>query len=125
MECADFRAGSRRRQPRVGHLGASADVSMPLEIYTPLASPVLISELRGSEAELREIQAELEARHPVGALYSPFAFSDKRQRRARQIYLVKLPSEVLHTLGLGRPGGSRWPADRLPASEGAGRQVRR
>ena len=57
---------------------------MPLLNYTPLADPVLISEVRASEKELRQVLEDLEAQYPNGRLYFPFGFSDKRELRAQQ-----------------------------------------
>lgn len=74
---------------------------MPLLNYTPLAGPVLISEVRAIGAKLHLIQAELAAEHPGGTLYFPFGFSDKRPLRAQQTYFVKMPRQVLGSLGLG------------------------
>lgn len=73
---------------------------MPLLNYTPMANPVLLSEVRAVDQELRQVQKELEDRHPGGALYFPFGFSDLRPLRAQQTYLVKMPVEVLDVLGL-------------------------
>lgn len=73
---------------------------MPLLNYTPLASPVLISEVRANEKALRQAQDDLEAKYPGGALYFPFGFSDKRPLRAQQTYFVKMPLEVLEIFDL-------------------------
>jgi hypothetical protein len=61
--------------------------------YTPLAQPVGQDDFRRAEPKLRAIRDELEQLH-LGALYFPFAFSDKRPVRAAQGYLVKFPSEI-------------------------------
>ncbi|WP_162242362.1 protein NO VEIN domain-containing protein [Nocardioides sp. Leaf307] len=73
---------------------------MPLLDYKPLKEPVPISDVRASDADLREALAELEARYPSGRLYFPFGFSNKRELRAQQTYFVKMPREVLGILGL-------------------------
>lgn len=73
---------------------------MPLVSFTLLTNPVLISDVRALELELRQAQSGLEARYPNGSLYFPFGFSDKRELRAQQAYFVKMPREVLEILGL-------------------------
>jgi hypothetical protein len=83
-----------------GNLNPRPAWRMPLLNYTPLAQPVLISDVRALDAKLRQAQADLEAQHPGGALYFPFGFSDKRELRAQQTYLVKVPREVLEILSL-------------------------
>lgn len=74
---------------------------MPLLNYTPLVEPVLIRDIRASEAELRRVSTDLQGQYPSGTLYFPFQFSDKRELRAQQTYFVKMPYEVLDELSLG------------------------
>lgn len=90
---------------------------MPLLNYTPLAEPILISEVRAADAELRRVQEDLEELYPSGTLYFPFGFSDKRPSRAQQTYFVRMPREVLEVLGLelDHVGG---PAPKARHSEG-------
>ncbi|PFG40602.1 uncharacterized protein DUF3883 [Georgenia soli] len=73
---------------------------MPLLNFMLLPDPVLITDVRSHDAELRQILAELETEHDGGSLYFPFGFSDKRELRAQQTYFVKMPREVLEVLGL-------------------------
>ncbi|GIG21261.1 hypothetical protein Cch01nite_19850 [Cellulomonas chitinilytica] len=79
---------------------------MPLLSYTPLASPVLITQVRALEPQLRAAQRDLKARYPDGRLYSPFQFSDKRELRAQQTYFVKMPREMAVLLSLDEVGAS-------------------
>ena len=90
---------------------------MPLMNYTPLGTPVLISEVRARDAELRKVQSGLEAKYPGGALYFPFGFSDKRELRAQQTYFVKMPREVLEVLSLDDLEATPGPKPR-PAKKG-------
>ncbi len=83
---------------------------MPLSNYTPLVDPVLITQVRALEGKLRAAQAELEKRHPAGRLYSPFQFSDKRELRAQQTYLVKFPREMVSLLSLDELAAAIGPA---------------
>jgi len=93
---------------------------MPLVNYTPLANPVLISEVRAHETDLREELEELEGRHQ-GALYFPFQFSDKRELRAQQTYFVKFPRGALEHLGLDDLEDIAGP-DVRPAESAAGKR---
>ncbi|KZM78448.1 protein NO VEIN domain-containing protein [Cellulosimicrobium sp. I38E] len=92
---------------------------MPLLHYTSLTRPVLISEVRRQERELRKALAELETQYPEGRLYFPFGFSDKRELRAQQTYFVKMPREVLQVLGLEGLEGLPRPK-RSTSSDGTG-----
>jgi Domain of unknown function (DUF3883) len=97
---------------------------MPLVNFTPLTEPVLISDVREHESELRHAQADLEARYPKTTLYFPFGFSDKRELRAQQTYFVKMPREVLEILALGeleRIAGPKRTRGKGKAPKGGGR----
>jgi len=96
---------------------------MPLVNYTPLADPVLISEVRAADAKLRTVQSELEAEYPGGTLYFPFGFSDKRELRAQQTYFVKMPREVVEILSLDDLGDVTGP--KAGTSQGKGKSAKR
>jgi hypothetical protein len=70
-----------------------------LEGFTLLPTPVSLAQLRAAEEPLKAIRDALERAHGQ-PLYFPFAFSDKREIRTVQGYLVKLPSAVVRQLGL-------------------------
>jgi hypothetical protein len=86
---------------------------MPLVNFTLLADPILLTDARAREADLRRAELDLEARYPTGRLYFPFGFSDKRDLRVQQTYFVKMPREVLAILALDElkdaPGPKRRP----------------
>ncbi|MFI2486882.1 protein NO VEIN domain-containing protein [Promicromonospora kroppenstedtii] len=95
---------------------------MPLVNYTPLSEPVLISDVRAKDAELRKVLTELEVQNPGGSLYFPFGFSDKRELRAQQTYFVKMPREVLDVLSVGEVGDGSGPS--LPTGRGKAPKMR-
>lgn len=72
---------------------------MPLEGYVALQPALLEREARRLQKKLIRAKEDLHQR--VGSTsYFPFAFSDKRDMRAQQTYLVKMPVAVLDVLGL-------------------------
>lgn len=74
--------------------------TIDLTDYTELNESefVTLEEMRGDEASLRAIRADLESQHgkPV---YFPLAFSDKRELRPAQAYLAKLPMDFVAFYG--------------------------
>jgi hypothetical protein len=95
---------------------------MPLANFSTLTDPVLLGAARAREAELRQAELDLAARYPGGSLYFPFGFSDKRDLRAQQTYLVKMPREVLEILDLNEledvPAPGRRPRSKGKAPKG-------
>lgn len=106
----------------------------PLAEYTELDVPITLGRLRELESSLRAVRDTL-ADEINGALYYPFALSDKRPIRTTQAYLVKMPVSTLYAvpelaflalgdrafmgdLSLPRSSGRR---ERLPG--GGGRQL--
>lgn len=72
---------------------------MPLEGYVALQPALLEQEARRLQKKLMHAKEALQER--VGSTsYFPFAFSDKRELRAQQTYLVKMPEVVLEVLAL-------------------------
>ncbi|QIK65621.1 DUF3883 domain-containing protein [Nocardioides sp. HDW12B] len=82
-----------------GNLHSRPAWRMPLEGFVFLARPVMDSDVRKVETQLRVAKAHLEASHG-NVSYFPFAFSDKRPIRASQTYFVKMPASLLSILGL-------------------------
>ncbi|MEU4164529.1 DUF3883 domain-containing protein [Actinoplanes sp. NPDC026670] len=89
----------------------------PLRGYTALPEPIDQTVLRSVESDLHAALDTLSATHR-GALYFPFAFSDKRPIRTNQGYLVKFPAELLKII----PGLEQIPAGprRQPTAPGEG-----
>ncbi|HST49589.1 protein NO VEIN domain-containing protein [Jatrophihabitans sp.] len=102
---------------RAGSLEPRPAWRMPLLNFTPLARPVLISEVRAWEPELRKVLAQLEVQYPDGRLYFPFGFSDRRELRAQQTYFVKMPREVLEILALEDLGDVTGPKPGATSTE--------
>src|SRR5207248_1198533 len=65
--------------------------------FTRFTPTVGQDSFRRAEPSLRKIKNNLQDRH-TGALYFPFAFSDKRPVRAAQGYLVKFPAAIVATV---------------------------
>jgi Domain of unknown function (DUF3883) len=102
--------------------------------YRKLAVPVTQTRVRELEPELRTVRDELQAAHG-GAIYFPFALSDKRPPRAAQAYLTKFPAALVaaipeldevRQLAVGSPGvgtDSTKPSKSVSkSSSGYGRQ---
>lgn len=66
----------------------------PLADFEELDEPITLADLRELEPELRRIRDELTAQ-TNGAIYFPYAFSDKRPLRTTQGYLLKFPTAVV------------------------------
>lgn len=70
---------------------------MPLENFTEPDRAVTLGDLRAIEDALRAEREALEADVP-GPLYFPFSFSEKRELRTAQGYLVKVPVSVIRAI---------------------------
>jgi hypothetical protein len=70
---------------------------VPLTEFNELERPVSLDRIRSIESDLRVVRDTLMAQHK-GALYFPFAFSDKRPVRTAQGYLLKFPEAILRLL---------------------------
>jgi hypothetical protein len=98
-----------------------------LSDFTPFGAPIGQDVFRAVEPALREVKRSLEAQHR-GALYFPFAFSDRRPVRAAQGYLVKFPVEIVRAVPMlarlapGTPERSSVPR---PSSSEAATSARR
>jgi len=90
---------------------------MALSDYTPLLEPVDQDALRREEGQLRKVHDRLTADHK-GALYFPFAFSEKRAVRTAQGYLVKFPAALTDIFdelaSIPRPSGATRPSRTPP-----------
>lgn len=105
----------------------------PLAGYRRLKHPVTQARLRELEPRIRELYDNL-ATSVDGALYFPFALSEKRALRAAQGYLTKLPRVVLEEvpellelrqIGISAPHEVETPAPtsgRRATGNGYGRQ---
>jgi Domain of unknown function (DUF3883) len=102
--------------------------------YRDLAVPVTQTRVRELEADLRKVRDDLQATHE-GAIYFPFAISDKRPVRAAQAYLTKFPAALIavipeldevRQLAVGSPGvgtsHTKPPKPGSKSSSGYGRQ---
>ncbi|WP_346008172.1 protein NO VEIN domain-containing protein [Janibacter terrae] len=113
-----------RTHPNVGLEDAW---EVPLQGYRELASPVHLDRVRELEQELRNVRTGLESTFN-GAIYFPFAISDKRPIRSAQAYLTKFPAALVDAIpelkelgqaAVDEPGDSATP--RAPKSRaGAG-----
>jgi hypothetical protein len=70
---------------------------VPLTDFTELETEITLEDLRGQEPKLRKIHDALKL-SVGGSLYFPWAFSDKRELRTTQGYLVKMPASVVALL---------------------------
>jgi hypothetical protein len=81
----------------LGHSLTGPSWRIPLADYTELEDPIGLERLRELEPSLRSVKDAMALQTP-GALYFPFAFSDKRPLRTTQGYLVKMPVAVLFAI---------------------------
>ncbi|MBF9132622.1 DUF3883 domain-containing protein [Plantactinospora sp. S1510] len=99
--------------------GPEASWRYELTDYTRIAG-LDQDRFRVLEPELRRVKADLESRYS-GALYFPFAFSDKRPVRAAQGYLVKFPAAIVaavpELLALPKPVADARPDQRSTVDE--------
>ena len=85
------------RGPHSAGMRTTPAYEAPLTDFTELESEITLEDLRGQEAKLRKIQKALKL-EVNGAVYFPWAFSDKRPLRTTQGYLVKMPASVVALL---------------------------
>lgn len=90
----------------------------PITEFRELETPVSLARLRAVEPALRGIRDEL-ATSDGGAIYFPYAFSDKRPLRPAQGYLLKFPAALLDVVP--ELNVARKPA--MPSIVGAGGKV--
>lgn len=84
----------------------------PLTDFTELDTEITLEDLRTQEAKLRRIHDALKLA-VGGAIYFPWAFSDKRPLRTTQGYLVKMPASVVASL-TGLAVAQKPPAKKSP-----------
>jgi hypothetical protein len=85
------------RGPHSAGMRTTPAYEAPLTDFTELESEITLEDLRAQEARLRMIYEALKLAVD-GAVYFPWAFSDKRPLRTTQGYLVKMPASVVALL---------------------------